>query len=721
MDAGLESAPMDGAGVVSQRRATTNTWASWNLKKMGRLPPTPSFTPDSAAMQHRQSTSIDSAVVLEDTASMYGASIREKSPPSTPRSPSRLSGFHFSPEHPGSPISTPSSPGSGSDESNDWDHICIGHKNVQDTSVHEVQSGIEAISLESPTGSLESDLDMDDTDYNTDVIVEPDNDTVSVEEADHILRFSLPTVRGVNSNEVPPEVFEVCRSVTYAYAERIAAIVDCFGDLSVAPGDAGSPSAGLTGNLPQRQSSAQSSEKSTEKGKGRPKPNKKRRLSDKENEDDDEEESGSIMGDPRDSGEERVPSGAKLRCIFRARNPIRFNVRDHTSCAMTMFTKFSDLRKHILNKHMADSEIVTCQRCKKGFPSRNALELHCEREPCSYRRSDPEDGINSETAARIRFRGRDCGPSDEEQWKHLWQLAFPEDPHNKIEPFHFVPVLEHHELEPTFLQKLEYLKPVVQSFVPDDDQFEGLCSIIKALFESAVNELTHIGLKMDYVNRQGSRANNRTSKPVARVLWSNAQDRDSGIGLDSSETGMPNAPGRYSSVAFETATGQGQQGRAFFASFGSVSEPRQPIRRVRSRLGATATGPQQLQPNMSIAPLHTESRFDGAGIGFAFGQSFTVSTSSVAASPGPIYSPAPLTDLTADDLGSSTDHRFFCGDLSANTHGTMHIDPVQLHIGYQQCQFEDVNPILNNEFQGCTSSTTMNTLTGTLGEDRKWI
>jgi hypothetical protein len=41
-----------------------------------------------------------------------------------------------------------------------------------------------------------------------------------------------------------------------------------------------------------------------------------------------------------------TPSDDNLRlsCPYRKRNPNRFNVRDHHSCAMTYFPKFAELR-----------------------------------------------------------------------------------------------------------------------------------------------------------------------------------------------------------------------------------------------------------------------------------------------------------------------------------------------------------------------------------------
>ncbi|KAK4184227.1 hypothetical protein QBC35DRAFT_535157 [Podospora australis] len=606
----------------------------------------------SSTTQHRQSMSVDSGVVMEmDSMSAYevlcNSSVKDMplSPhPYTPRASFRLSGYMFSPQLPASPTSRPSSPippsgppspSEESEDSQEWDHICIGqdgdHNTAEDLA-EEVRVEMEAVTLErtsslpayiSPTQPIQhyfqpvSNLEtIRETEDASEVVLDADTDTdteaVSTEEADQILAFSLPTVRGINSTDVPQEVLEVCRSVTYAYAERIAALIDGFQDLSVATTDEGSArtctNSGNSRNNTQRQSSSSTSPQDTTgkgngKGRGKPNRNKKRRLDDtRDNEDDEEDDSGDVVGggDPGDNSEDLNTGGAKLRCIFRARNPSRFNVRDHTSCAMTMFTKFSDLRKHVLNKHTASSETATCPRCKQGFPSRHALEKHSEAEiPCASKRADPEDGINSETAARIRFRGRDCGPSDEEQWKHLWQLAFPGDLEHQVKSYQFIPVLEHHELEPTFHQALSCLKPVVQSLVPDTESFEALCATITALFASAVNELTNIGLKMDYVNRQGSRTST-TSKPrssvvAPRVLWDNsfaasATSRDSGIGLDS-DAGTPRTSARFSAPRLSSFSVDADGGNRFSAGMG-----------MRNR--ASFTPPQ----NISIAPASLPTR-----------------------------------------------------------------------------------------------------------------
>ncbi len=75
--------------------------------------------------------------------------------------------------------------------------------------------------------------------------------------------------------------------------------------------------------------------------------NGKRKKDEKDSDDPDEYGSGQGSGslpvkkakpNPRD--EENL----RLSCPFRKRNPHRFNVRDHHSCAMTYFPKFSELR-----------------------------------------------------------------------------------------------------------------------------------------------------------------------------------------------------------------------------------------------------------------------------------------------------------------------------------------------------------------------------------------
>lgn len=215
---------------------------------------------------------------------------------------------------------------------------------------------MEAVTLQAaprllPVPHRQSSLEtIRETDGGSDTTLDPEGEAVSTEEADRILAFSLPTVRGISQGDVPSEVLEVCRSITYAYAERLASIIDNFHQLTMSTprqnqGGAGGSPAGSSGYYSAGSQNPSQQQKNTGRGSRKQGPNKKRRLDDNGN-DDDEEEYGSVMDDSRDPVDESC-GGVKLRCIFRARNPMRFNVRDHTSCAMTMFTgkhKFSDLR-----------------------------------------------------------------------------------------------------------------------------------------------------------------------------------------------------------------------------------------------------------------------------------------------------------------------------------------------------------------------------------------
>ncbi len=71
-----------------------------------------------------------------------------------------------------------------------------------------------------------------------------------------------------------------------------------------------------------------------------------------------------------------------------------------------------------------------CPRCNDSFPSRHDLQDHSKvplEQMCQSRQHDPEDGVDSLTAAKVinrRFPGQG---SVEDQWKELWNLLFPGD------------------------------------------------------------------------------------------------------------------------------------------------------------------------------------------------------------------------------------------------------------------------------------------------------
>ena len=131
----------------------------------------------------------------------------------------------------------------------------------------------------------------------------------------------------------------------------------------------------------------------------------------------------------------------------------------------------------------------------------------------------------------------------------------------------YIPVLEHHELTPKFMEKLQFLKPIVD---------EGTYLIVQNLFDSAIKELDHFGLKLsvNYKNLQGSRtARASTTRPAPRALQSNPNARDSGIGLDL-EAGTPRTSARYSSVTISRPNSTTPPAQSFSMDHGGRGVPR---------------------------------------------------------------------------------------------------------------------------------------------------
>lgn len=121
----------------------------------------------------------------------------------------------------------------------------------------------------------------------------------------------------------------------------------------------------------------------------------------------------------------------RLSCPFRKRNPQRFNVRDHHSCAMTFFPKFAELRQHIVKQHKRDDpSAFVCGRCNRDFTTRRELHHH-QRLPreqmCEISDHDPESGIDGSTSTKLLSRKRASGTSADVQWREIWSIIFPED------------------------------------------------------------------------------------------------------------------------------------------------------------------------------------------------------------------------------------------------------------------------------------------------------
>ncbi|KAK3387908.1 hypothetical protein B0H63DRAFT_448702 [Podospora didyma] len=145
------------------------------------------------------------------------------------------------------------------------------------------------------------------------------------------------------------------------------------------------------------------------------------------------------------------PVDQNLSCPFRKRNPVKFNVRDHQSCAVMSFPDISQLKRHVKNFHKQRSiSVFECPRCKRDMRAKEALDNHlavpsdqiCT--PPSQEASssvDPERGITS----RIEdcLNGRKAN-SKIDTWESLWQILFPDD--TDAPKSDFVPPIELEEV-----------------------------------------------------------------------------------------------------------------------------------------------------------------------------------------------------------------------------------------------------------------------------------
>lgn len=177
--------------------------------------------------------------------------------------------------------------------------------------------------------SLHSTTDDDSDDNNT--IIQD----VSEGEVDRILTFTLRSTYGIELADLGQSSRrDLCRNLTLEYAETLADLVE---NATESPGIDSVPSANEVTEQGHHSATG-------EENRGNEATSLDLRQS----------EWNSRLGQSNeDSLEVLVASTAKkrpfredmrLRCPFRARNQIRFNVRDHQGCALTSFPSMSDLR-----------------------------------------------------------------------------------------------------------------------------------------------------------------------------------------------------------------------------------------------------------------------------------------------------------------------------------------------------------------------------------------
>ncbi|KAK0736456.1 hypothetical protein B0T21DRAFT_366978 [Apiosordaria backusii] len=145
---------------------------------------------------------------------------------------------------------------------------------------------------------------------------------------------------------------------------------------------------------------------------------------------------------------------ALISCPFRKRNPHRFNIRDHPSCAAYGFSNLTVLKNHVVRTH---SQEFLCQRCRVLLPNREALEAHAQlppeqmcQVPSGPRVNNFEDGVTIERAWRL---SSPFASSSVTTWQGLWQVLFPGD--GDIPSPDYSPVVESFEVQNSSVIQIE--------------------------------------------------------------------------------------------------------------------------------------------------------------------------------------------------------------------------------------------------------------------------
>ncbi|KAL7923307.1 hypothetical protein ACQKWADRAFT_326188 [Trichoderma austrokoningii] len=199
----------------------------------------------------------------------------------------------------------------------------------------------------------------------------------------------------------------------------------------------------------------------------------------------------------------------RLSCPYRKRNQLRFNVRDHHSCAMTYFPKFAELRQHIVKQHKRDDpSAFVCDRCNRDFHTRKELRDHQrlpKEEMCDILDHDPESGVDGTTSIKLLSRKRASGASPEAQWKEIWNILFPDDEDHQIHPYNFTPVIEHFELSNYYMSSFEVLHSSLRDKISNPATLETLTSKFQQCFMEAVERCIGAAQSMPYTNRSNKR------------------------------------------------------------------------------------------------------------------------------------------------------------------------------------------------------------------------
>lgn len=166
-------------------------------------------------------------------------------------------------------------------------------------------------------------------------------------------------------------------------------------------------------------------------------------------------------------------------------------------------------RQHIVKQHKRDDpSAFVCDRCTTNFHSRKELRDH-QRLPkeqmCDITDHDAESGIDASTATKLLSRKRAGGSSPELQWREVWNILFPDDGDEMVQPHAFIPVVEHFELASDFLGSLTTLKENLRNDVTDAAALETVSNKLHLSFIEALDRCTLAAQTMRYINRSNKK------------------------------------------------------------------------------------------------------------------------------------------------------------------------------------------------------------------------
>ncbi|KIL87211.1 hypothetical protein FAVG1_09767 [Fusarium avenaceum] len=153
----------------------------------------------------------------------------------------------------------------------------------------------------------------------------------------------------------------------------------------------------------------------------------KRKLEGESDEDDCEENE---EGTPGKKARRLNPNRRRFACPYHKRNESRFSSGE---CNKTGFTNMYRVKTHVKKSHDRAAGWRRCQICKQRFQRDDFMDHEsCERQE---RPTDYEDGYDQDQAEDLHTRVlRPSNSSEEDCWKNLFRMLFPDWPENEDVP-----------------------------------------------------------------------------------------------------------------------------------------------------------------------------------------------------------------------------------------------------------------------------------------------